>query len=646
MFEPTGRPLPINAVRMEDGFWGRIAQTVCQHMVPYQWRVLNDQAEDAPVSGCIRNYKIAGGLEQGDFTGMVFQDSDLAKWIEAAAYSLLLHPSREVEGWIDQAVEYVEKAQMEDGYLDTYFSIKEPRKRWTNLRDCHELYCAGHMMEAAVAYYEVTGKRRLLDVMLRLARHIRTVIGPEEGKLHGYPGHPELELALMRMYQATGDESLAELAKYFVDERGREPNFFVEEAKRRREEDVLPGLGLSYFQSHRPVREQTTLEGHSVRALYLLSGMIDVAAHTKDEALLRACYTLFDNATRKRMYVTGALGSTSIGEAFTTDYDLPNDLAYAETCASIALVFAAQRLLNLHADGGIADVMETALYNTCLAGMAQDARHFFYVNPLEVVPAICRENPDHKHVLPTRPAWYGCACCPPNLARLVCSLGAYAYTLGEDALYLHLYVSGGASYTLHGKPCGLSVETLYPGDGLIRVCPYGGRYKVCLHLPGWSPTYRLRVNGQVCAAPVRDGYLVVERDWQEGDSIELELDLTPRRVYAHPLVIHDTDCVSIARGPVVYCAEEADNGPALHLIHLPRESALTEAPREDAALGAFTAIEAEAVTAALPGADAPLYSQRPVAYDRPLRLTLIPYFLWANRGEGEMRVWLHEGGQL
>ena len=646
MFEQASHSLKMRDVRITDGFWGKMVQTVCEKMLPYQWDVLNDQAEDAPPSGCIRNFKIAAGLQTGDFSGMVFQDSDLAKWIEAAAYSLSVHPDEEMERRIDEAIEYVAKAQQQDGYLDTYFTIKAPEMRWTDLRDCHELYCAGHMMEAAVAYYEVTGKRTLLDVMLRTARHIMQVIGPEEGKIHGYPGHPEIELALMRMYQATGEVDLLRLARYFVDERGKSPNFFVEEEARRGTEGHFPQnitLGLSYFQSHLPVREQKTMEGHSVRALYLLCGMIDVAVHDMDEELLQACYALFDNATQKRMYVTGGVGSTSIGEAFTADYDLPNDMAYAETCASVALVFVAQRLLHVHADGRIADIMETALYNTCLAGMAQDARHFFYVNPLEVVPKVCEHNPDHRHVLPERPAWYGCACCPPNLARLICSLGSYAYSMDETTLYLHLYISGSAQFEMQGKKCSVSVETWYPYDGRIRICPRGGKYRLGLHLPGWCKSYCLKINGEEAEAICRSGYLLVERAWQEDDTVELILDLAPRRIYANPIVVHDTDCVAIASGPLVYCAEEADHGKALHLIHLPRQSSLVRTEKEMPGLGRFVGIEAEALTAAPPVPNAPLYGDCPVTYDHSVRLQLIPYYLWANRGKGEMRVWLHEG---
>ena len=645
MVERTAHPLPLQDVQITGGFWGNIAKTVREKMLPYQWKVLNDQAEDAEPSHCIRNFKIAAGLAEGEFGGMVFQDSDLAKWLEAVAYALSTHPDEELERWADEAIDYVEKAQQPDGYLDTYFIIKEPSKRWSDLRDCHELYCAGHMMEAAVAYYEATGKRKLLEVMLRNAKHIMSVLGPEEGKLRGYPGHEEIELALVRMYQVTGDEELLKLAKYFIDERGRDPKFFIEEAKKREAESYFPAnttLGMSYFQSHLPVREQKTLEGHSVRARYMLSGMIDVASATGDKELLDACYTLYDNVTTKRMYVTGGVGSTHIGEAFSFDYDLPNDMAYAETCASIALVFAAQRLLNLHPDGSIADVMETALYNTCLAGMALDAKHFFYVNPLEVVPETCHKNPDHQHVLPVRPAWYGCACCPPNLARLICSMGAYAYSAKDDGLYVHMFMDGSASFAIGGSKCSVAVETKYPQDGKVIIRPQGGTYKLYLHMPAWCPSYTLLLNGAAIEAEFRDGYLMLEQGWKDGDCVELTMEMKPRRLYSHPSVANDVGCVAIARGPIVYCAEEADNGSALYQIHLPRENALSEETIQDEVLGSIVSITAEAYTTAKAAPGAPLYSETPPAYDQLIALKLIPYYTWANRGEGEMRVWIYE----
>ena len=327
--------------KVRGGVFGPILEGVREKMLPYQWQVLNDEIPDIEKSHCVENFRIAAGTSKGDFYGFVFQDSDLGKWLEAAAWSLMAHPDPDLERKADEAVELMAAAQRPDGYLDTYFSCTGLEKRWTNLRDCHELYCAGHLLEGAVTYYEATGKSRALEIMRKYADYIDSVFGPEEGKCHGYPGHPEIELALCRLYDATGEERYLRLAAYFINERGKTPNYFVEEQKKL-DKPFFPlntSFGLKYFQSHLPVRAQKTMEGHAVRALYLASGMADVALRTGDDGLFEACETLFDNVASRRMYVTGGVGSTYIGEAFTFDYDLPPDRAYTETCASVALVF-------------------------------------------------------------------------------------------------------------------------------------------------------------------------------------------------------------------------------------------------------------------------------------------------------------------
>jgi DUF1680 family protein len=387
------------------GFWRRVYDLVRDEMIPYQWEALNDRVPDAEPSHAIENFRIAAGEAEGEYYGMVFQDSDVAKWLEAVAYALSARRDEHLEKLADEVIALIGRAQQPDGYLNTYFTVKEPGKRWTNLRDCHELYCAGHMMEAAVAYYEATGKRELMDIMTRMALNIDTVLGPEEGKLHGYPGHQEIELALIRMYGATGDPLMLKLARYFIDERGKKPNFFHQEHEKRGGAYHFPihKLGDSYAQNHLPVREQTALEGHSVRALYMATGMADLARVTGDESLVLACRKLFDNLVKHRMYITGGVGSTHHGEAFTFDDDLPNDTVYAETCASIALCFFARALLQIEIDSRYSDAMELALFNTCLAGMSLDGHNFFYVNPLEVWPEASKKDPEKKHVLQSGP---------------------------------------------------------------------------------------------------------------------------------------------------------------------------------------------------------------------------------------------------
>ena len=386
---------PENGVRqimIRDPFWDPLREIIRSRAIPYQWLALNDALPGTEPSGCLRNFRIAAGKETGVHHGFVFQDSDASKWLEGVAYSLLSHPDPELERKADEAVETMIAAQQPDGYLNTYYTITAPDRRFTNLRDNHELYCLGHMIEAAVAYHRATGKTALLEAAERYADLADRTFGPEPEKKHGYPGHPEAELALIRLFAHTGNERYLRLARYFVDARGREPLYF-------REEERLNGngryyfadgpLGYAYCQADKPVLEQQEAEGHAVRAMYLYSAMADLARLTGDPGLRAACRRLWDSVTERRMYITGGIGSSPYGEAFTFDYDLPNDTAYAETCAAIGLVFFARRMLLLEPEGKYADVMERALYNCVLSGMQLDGRSFFYVNPLEVWPENC-----------------------------------------------------------------------------------------------------------------------------------------------------------------------------------------------------------------------------------------------------------------
>lgn len=620
------------------GFFGDIVRRVREEMLPFQWKALNDEVGGAK-SHCIENFRIAAGQSQGEFYGYVFQDSDVAKWLEAVAYQLSARPDAALEKLADDVIELIGAAQQPDGYLDTYFICTGLENRWTNLRDKHELYCAGHMLEAAVAYAQATGKPRFLEIMQKYVACIDATFGPEPEKLHGYPGHEEIELALCRLYELTGDERALRLAKYFIDERGKAPNYFEQEQKKLGQEYFPDGAyGFKYAQHHLPVREQTTMEGHSVRALYLAAGMAHTALLTRDETLLDACRTLFENVSKKRMYVTGGVGSTHVGEAFTFDYDLPNDTVYAETCASIALIFFCRNMLRMELDGRYGDVMERALYNTCLAGMSLDQKTFFYVNPLSVWPEASRCDPNKEHVLPVRPKWFGCACCPPNLARLLSSLGQYCYAATDDAVMVHLYVQSAVELDVGGQNVKLSVETRYPEDGAVRIVAGRGRYALKLRLPGWCREYRLSVNGQPVEARPENGYLTVERDF-DGDEIRLDMAMPPRRVYANAHVRADVARVAVMRGPVVYCLEERDNGAELHLLSLPRESALREEFRPDLLEG--TAVICAEGRRLIPAEGDALYGEVPPEV-QAAPLTFIPYYKWANRGENEMDVWIRE----
>ena len=436
----------VKKFKVNDGFFGRYEKLVKDVVLPYQEKALNDQIEGADKSHCIENFRMAAeklktGKCNGEFYGMVFQDSDVAKWLEGAAYSLAQYPDAELERRCDEIIDLIGEAQQEDGYLNTYFTVKAPDKRWTNLQEAHELYCAGHMMEAAVAYAECTGKIKLLNIMCGMADHIYKHF-IEEGA-EGYSGHPEVELALLRLYRCTKNEKYKELALHFINVRGVDSDYFRKEKERRKwtvwnadPEDK------EYTQCGAPVREQTKATGHAVRAVYLYTGMADAAMETGDTALAEACKTLWNNITQCRMYVTGGIGSAYEGEAFTRDYHLPNDTAYAETCAAIGLIFFANRMLYLERDRKYADAMERALYNCVLAGMQLDGTRFFYVNPLETLPGISGEAKTHRHALPVRPKWFACACCPPNVARTLSSISEYAWHMTRDALFSNLYIDG------------------------------------------------------------------------------------------------------------------------------------------------------------------------------------------------------------
>ena len=414
--------VPLKNVSIHDTFWSRYTQLVRDVVLPYQWEVLNDRVPDAELSHAVKNFRIAAGDEEGEFYGFVFQDTDIAKWLETVAYSLSISPDPELERTADEMIDLIARAQQPDGYLNTYYTIKAPELRWTNLREAHELYTAGHFIEAAVAYYEATGKRKLLDVLCRLADYIDATFGPEPEKLPGYPGHQEIELALIKLYHTTGESRYLRLSQYFLEERGKEPFYFDIEAEKRGQTTIFREFRQferNYAQAHVPVRQQTTAEGHSVRAVYMYSAMADVARETCDAELFEACKRLWHNITTRRMYITGGIGSTSIGEAFTFDHDLPNDTMYTETCASIGLMMFAQRMLLIEEDRRYADVMEQALYNNLLSGMSQDGTCYFYVNPLEVWPEASEKSPIKKHVKTVRQKWYACACCPAQFSPAI-----------------------------------------------------------------------------------------------------------------------------------------------------------------------------------------------------------------------------------
>lgn len=661
-------PLSLRRIKIKDAFWKNEMELVRKEVIPYQWAALNDKVEGAAPSFCMRNFRVAGKLNQekrekgtafeapkytfrgfealpedpkhleDKFYGFVFQDSDFSKWIEAVGYSLTQHSDPELERIADGAIDIVCAAQQEDGYLDTYYIINGRDKTFSNLRDHHELYCFGHLTEGAVAYYEATGKDKLLKAAQRFADYIISCFGPEEGKCKGYPGHEIAEMALVRLYEATGEQKYLDLSRFFIDERGKRPYYFDGEHPEGIKAGEENELRYQYNQAHLPVRQQDEAVGHAVRAVYLYSGMADVARLTGDESLYAACEKLWNSIVNEKMYITGGIGATHMGEAFSYPYDLANDTAYAETCASIGLVFFARRMLEIRPDAKYANVMERALYNGILSGMALDGKSFFYVNPLEVNPEACHRDERKAHVKPVRQKWFGCACCPPNLARLLSSIGSYAYTENEDTLFVHLYMGSVLSKKVDGRDVDVCIESDFPWDGnvKIRVRAKDSRFKLALRIPDWCADYAVKgfENAQTL---IKDGYLYVEKEWEEEECLEISFPMDVRLMAANPMVREDTGKVAVTRGPIVYCMEEADNGKNLHLLSLSAASRpavcnelVCKVPVKTIELSGFKRETREALG---------LYQPWRTENRTAVSLKFIPYYMWANRMENEMQVW-------
>lgn len=641
----------LKCVHIDDPFWNRYIRLVKKVLIPYQWDILNDRLEGAETSHCIQNFKIAAGEAEGDFEGAVFQDTDVAKWLEAVAYSLAVSPDIELEELADETIRLIGKAQCEDGYINTYFTLKNPSLRWTNLKEGHELYTAGHLIEAAVAYYQATGKEQFLRIVQKFADLITDTFGPEEGKIHGYPGHQEIELALVRLYDVTGDKKYLETAKYFIDIRGLGENYFLEEEKKGTYQQLFPEFvdyDPVYSQSDRPVREQKKAEGHAVRAVYMYCAMADLAYLYEDEELLDACRTLWTDMTGKQMYITGSIGSSGLLERFTTDYDLPNNCNYSESCASIGLALFARRMAQITRDASYMDVAEKALYNTVLAGIAMDGKSFFYVNPMEVWPDNCIPRTSKEHIKPVRQKWFGVACCPPNIARTLASLGQYiCFTdISDSMVYINLYISGRIEAGVKGGTVAVEMESDLTRSGYIRIrMTYEGdrgAYHAGLRIPEYAGNYSVKINGvEEHEKNVVKGYLYIENIDEKTIEIELNFDVSPRFVRANPKVREDSGKIALMKGPVVYCLEECDNGKNLPGLFVSADQELKEVYRSDL-LNGTTVIELSGERLSEQGWDEnQLYSEKKCCFE-DVKIRAVPYAYWGNRSPGEMLVWMKE----
>lgn len=646
----------LNKVKVTSDFWKRYRELVVKEVLPYQWKVMNDEAdisiaEDPQNNGqdknshAVANLKIAAGEMTGHHYGFPFQDTDVYKWLEAAAYSFGYHPNPDLKQITDNLIDLIAKAQDDDGYLSTYFQIDAPERKFKRLQQSHELYTMGHYIEAGVAYYNATGNEKALDIAKRMANCIDNHFGLEEGKIPGYDGHPEIELALSRLYEVTQDKKYLDLAHYFLTQRGQDPAFFEKQIKAdgdSTDRDLIPGMRdftREYYLAAEPIKDQKVPHGHAVRVVYLCTGMAYVARYTGDKDLLAACDRFWNDIVKRQMYITGNIGQTTTGEAFTYDYDLPNDTDYGETCASVGMSFFARQMLNIHAKGEYADVLEKELFNGALSGMSLDGKHFFYVNPLEADPAASKGNPGKSHVLTHRADWFGCACCPANLARLIASVDEYLYTEKGDTILSHQFIANDAEFD---DGIQVSQTNHFPWSGDIHYeiqNPNQAAFKFGIRIPSWSASYELNVDGAAKTLPVKDGFIYLDVDGQSL-TIDLKLDMSTKIMRASNRVSHDFGKVAVQRGPVVYAAEQADNQAPLWLYQVSPD-AQTDYHFDEKLLDGVGVIKVAAKREKLNADDADLYTEAKPADTETVNLTMVPYYAWANRQDGQMRVWLN-----
>ena len=635
------RTIPVGSVRVKDAFLSRYIGMVEDTIIPYQWRMINDDEK----SGIIHNFRVAAGEIEGRHIGYVFQDEGLPKWLESAAYALAHHRNPEIEAWADRAIDLIAGAQREDGYVFTYFQIEHPDKAFRNLLESHELVCLGNILEAGIAYKHATGKDKLLKAAIRLADCLCENFGPDSPNPGLVPGHPGIEFCLIKLYRETGNERYLKLAQHFIDTRGTDPEVLE---KQHDQEWDLPNIfptwqsfaDHTYMQIHKPVREQETAEGHTVRATYLYSGMADLCMETGDESLLHACEAIWQDLAGRRMYITGGIGSSDCGERFTLDYDLPNDTVYNESCGSVGLALFCRRMFQATGEGKYLDTAERAIYNTVLGSVALDGEHFFYVNPLEVWPAASRDNPTRRHVKSVRQDWYQVACCPQNTLRTLAGLDEYCWYVRGDTLYAGLYLGQEADLTVSGEAVSLRCETKYPFENTVHYTfGSGARCTLALRVPGWSTDFAVCVNGKEITPEIRKGMAYLPGPWEAGDTVDLTIGMPAMLVSAPPEVRADAFKAALVKGPLVYCLEEADNGTNLSAIQVNADAPIDEVYEPELLGGTLTLRLPGRRLAGGRRQDGDLY--RPVApVFEPVSLRAIPYCLWNNRGEGEMTVWI------
>lgn len=646
MSKKANSSISLNKIHINDRFWNKYIKLVKEVTIPYQWDILNDRLEGIETSHSISNFQIAAGEKNGEYRGEVFQDTDVAKWLESVGFILNHKRDEELESLADATIDLIGRAQQPDGYLNTYFTIKEPDLKWTNLMEGHELYSAGHMIEAAVAYYESTGKRKFLDIVCRLADLICRTFGPQEDQMHGYPGHQEIELALVKLYRVTGNKKYLDTAKYFIDIRGVGANYFLREEKEEKYRRIFPefsGYDPKYSQSHLPVREQKTAEGHAVRAMYMYSAMADLAYECGDESLLDACRTLWKNMAGRRMYITGSIGSSGFLERFTADYDLPNDCNYSETCASIGMAMFGKRMADITKDASYMDVVERALYNTLLAGISLDGKSFFYVNPLEVWPGNCIPKTSREHVKPVRQPWFGVACCPPNITRTLASLGQYIYFQENNKIYINLFISNKTDLQISNVPFKIQLKGNFPWENFIEFDIDGEEAEDAefyFRIPSYARNFILKRNGEKIETQTENSYAVVRGRFYK-DKITVSFEAPASFVHANPQVRADEGKTALVKGPLVYCLEQEDNGENLSSLYVSTDQKIREEYKEELFEGCrILRCRGKRISQDGWNKDT-LYAEREIAFENT-DIVAVPYCYWGNRIPGEMCVWIKE----
>lgn len=602
--------LPLKNVSVSDGFWKRKQSINRKISLRNGYKKLHE-------FGNFDNLKFAAGLTKGEFRGPVFMDSDVYKWLEAVAYDLARSPDTELMKMASEAIDLVAAAQQPDGYINSYWQYVKPDERWVNLDWGHELYCAGHLFEAAVAFHRATGEKRLLDIACRFADHIISIFGHD--KRHAAGGHPEVELALVELYRETGEKRYLDQALFFINQRGKN-------IMGKKSGPASPG----YFQDRVPVREATIVEGHAVRQLYLTSGVTDVYMETGEQALLDTMNRLWSDMTGTKMHLTGGFGARHELEAFGEAYELPSDQCYCETCATIAAIMWNWRMLLATGEARFADLMERCLYNGFLSGVSEDGQRYFYVNPLQSRGGI------------ERPEWYNCACCPPNVMRQIAMIGSYVTTVDNKGIQVHQYIPS----TVKTEFADIRIETDYPWKGDIRISIGKNKsnkaWSLSLRIPQWCERAIMRINGKKVTTAKKNDYITTKRIWHEGDVIELEFPMHPGFIAANPRVDSIRSSLAIEYGPMVYCLEEADQEPGLNFfdIRISPKAELKAVWRKDLLNGVVAITVPGKIIDDVWGSQLYGKENKTKPPSRDVKLTAVPYFKWANRGPGAMRVWI------